>query len=36
MSFEVTFKKVINNLAFSDLLFNEEVYYCLDLKGLFS
>ena len=30
MSYEVTFKKVINNLVFS-----EEGYYCLDFKGLF-
>ena len=35
MSYEVTFKKVVNNLIFSELVFSKEGYYCLDFKGLF-
>ena len=35
MSYKVTFKKVVNNLVFSDLVFSEEVYYCVNFKGLF-
>ena len=35
MSYQVTFKKVVNNLIFSESVFCEEGYYCLDFKGSF-